>query len=126
MKKEDLEALRKIAEKIDKIISKEQIVCSKQCDQCLFSKNKIVEPKRVKEILEKCERDSTHFICHKGSIADMNVVCKGFFDMKTTPFLELMKAAGRIKFVVPEMLELKKNKEVLHKKAGKGKHKDQR
>lgn len=124
MEQEKWEALRKQAAEIEKAVSKPQKVCSKPCDQCLFSKNKIVNDERKAEILEGCEKDETHFICHKGTIAGQNVVCNGFFRNKTTPYLELMKAAGRIELVDPHNLQQvdeRKKTESKSKKTGKGK-----
>lgn len=46
------------------------------CKNCLLSKDRIVSPKRAKEIIEGCARKQTHFICHKSD----DVVCKTFFD----------------------------------------------
>lgn len=106
MKKEELEALRKAAEEIEKALSTKQKVCSKSCDQCLFTKNKIVPDERKKEILDECEREQTHFICHKGSIIGENIVCNGFFRNRSTPYLELMKETGRIEYVDPAKLSV--------------------
>lgn len=112
MEKEKWEALRKKALEIEKALAEPQKVCSKSCNQCLFTKNKIVSDERKQEILEDCERNETHFICHKGSIAGQNVVCNGFFRNKTTPYLDLVKATDRIVFVDPYTLDksLKKSK----------------
>lgn len=110
MKKEDLEALRKAAEEIEKALRSKQKVCSKSCDQCLFSKNKIVSEKRKQEILGECEREQTHFICHKGSIIGENIVCNGFYRNKTTPYLELMKDTRRIEFVDTSKLLIEEKK----------------
>lgn len=97
MKEKDIKKLREI-------ISGTIEVCSKPCNQCLFSKNKIVEDQRVKEILEQCEKDQTHFICHKGTIADRNLVCNGFYRNKTTPYLELMKVMQRVVLINPDTM----------------------
>ncbi|TYR37453.1 hypothetical protein FXV77_05460 [Sphingobacterium phlebotomi] len=117
MEKEKWEMLRKQAAAIEKALSEPQKVCNKSCDQCLFTKNKIVSDQRKHQILEQCERDETHFICHKGSIAGQNVVCNGFFRNKTTPYLELAKATKRIVFVDPKTLEKPAK---ISKKKGKG------
>lgn len=110
MDKKKWESIRKQATEIEKALSKPQKVCSKSYDQCLFTKNKIVTDERKQEILDGCEREQTHFICHKGSIAGENVVCNGFFRNKTTPYLELVKVTGRIVFVDPDVLGKAKRK----------------
>lgn len=50
-----------------------------QCNQCLFSDNKIVSEDRKKEILRETGENS-HFICHKASIEGNSTCCKWFFD----------------------------------------------
>jgi hypothetical protein len=50
------------------------------CKNCLLSENRIVSPKRAKEIIKDCAENQTHFICHKASMKDEEVVCKKFFD----------------------------------------------
>lgn len=69
------------------------IVCSTKCDQCLFSKNKIVSDERKKEILEDCQKTGKFFVCHKASIKGKEAVCAGFEKYKhnTNPQLQLAK-----------------------------------
>lgn len=100
-----LQALRNWAEKLNKALSGWQQVCASPCDQCLFTKNKIVSDERKAEILATCEKEQTHFVCHKGTAAGENVVCNGFFRKHSTPYLELMRATGRIVLVAPELLK---------------------
>ncbi|OJV55341.1 MAG: hypothetical protein BGO31_20645 [Bacteroidetes bacterium 43-16] len=127
-KKIEFEALRKLAAEIEKSLNKRQKVCSKSCDQCLFTKSKIVSEERKKEILDDCEKEQTHFICHKGSIVGENIVCNGFFRYLSTPYLELMKATGRIEFIEPLKISAKEksekrnisNKRNTHHKKGNG------
>lgn len=54
-------------------------VMQNPCDQCLFSKNKIVSDQRRKEILQTCAREQTHFSCHKGTMEGKDVCCHGFY-----------------------------------------------
>jgi hypothetical protein len=76
-------------------------VCEKKCDQCLFSKDRIVSGERMAEILRDCEREDLHFECHKGSIAGRNVVCRGFYDQKTSKAIRFAQWLGVVKFVDP-------------------------
>lgn len=56
-------------------------ICSHQCNQCLFSKNKIVSDERKEEIINKeCLPKDKWFSCHKFTIKDEEVVCRGFWD----------------------------------------------
>lgn len=80
-------------------------VCEKMCDECLFTKARIVSEDRQKEIIEKCERDGTYFVCHKGSIAGNNqLCCRGFFDNVETTVTGLAKELGLVRYVpVPKV-----------------------
>jgi hypothetical protein len=43
-------------------------VMERECDQCLFGANRIVSGQRVKDVLQSCEREGKHFVCHKVSV----------------------------------------------------------
>lgn len=53
-------------------------IAKTQCDQCLFSKNKIVSEERKKQIIKECLDTDDFFLCHKGTLAGMKVACAGF------------------------------------------------
>lgn len=77
------------------------LVCEKRCDQCLFSKAKIVDNKRREDILKNCATTGQYFICHK-SAHGKPVVCRGFFDDQPN---QTCQVAGRLRlvhFVNPE------------------------
>jgi len=74
-------------------------VCKEQCDQCLFSKNRIV--KRFKEIVTGCQNKDTHFECHKGTIKGENIVCAGFYNRFTSQMIRIAGRLGMIEFVNP-------------------------
>lgn len=54
-------------------------IASKQCDQCLFSKNKIVSDSRKEELVADLIKRDKFFECHKGTLAGKHVVCAGYF-----------------------------------------------
>lgn len=66
-------------------------VVATQCDQCLFSPNRIVSAARAKEILKDCAKKDTHFICHKTE----NACCRGFYNADPGAS-NLMRIAGRL------------------------------
>lgn len=66
-------------------------VMQERCDQCLFSKNKIVSAARKREVLAECARTDSHFICHKTK----GVCCRGFYD-RDPGASNLMRIAGRL------------------------------
>jgi hypothetical protein len=74
-------------------------VCSGQCDQCLFSESRIVPMKRVKDIIQECSRDQTHFMCHKES----DVVCGGFYKQlgHVSQNIRIAERLGCVEFVAP-------------------------
>ena len=76
-------------------------VCEKPCDQCLFSKDRIVSAARVREILKDCKQQDTHFVCHKASIAGREVCCRTFYDTKTSNLIRIMQRLNGIRFVDP-------------------------
>jgi hypothetical protein len=77
-------------------------VCEKQCDQCLFSPNRIVSKARMAEILRGCRRNDTHFVCHKGSLTGNDeLVCRGFFDTQSSQLIRIAGRMNMIEFVPP-------------------------
>lgn len=50
------------------------------CGNCLLSKDRIVSPKRAKDLLKEIEEKQSYFVCHKASMNNEEIVCKKFFD----------------------------------------------
>lgn len=74
-------------------------VLRKRCDQCLFSKARIVSAERKAEVLRTCKRRDTHFVCHKTTDA----VCHGFYATRTSNLIRIMGRLNGIEFIdVPE------------------------
>jgi hypothetical protein len=80
-------------------------VCDKPCAQCLFSKNRIVSAKRVKEILTDCAQKDTHFQCHKGTIEGKDICCRTFYDTRTSQMIRIAQRLNKVKFVDVNTLE---------------------
>lgn len=76
-------------------------VCEKACDQCLFSKDRIVSAARVREILSGCAREDKHFTCHKASIAGRDVCCRAFYDTRSTNLIRIARRLNAVRFVNP-------------------------
>jgi len=51
-------------------------IYKKRCNQCLFTKNKVVGNARKKEVINNCLKNDSYFICHKSE----DTCCKGFWD----------------------------------------------
>jgi hypothetical protein len=86
-------------------------VCKKQCDQCLFSKNRIVTLSRKKEILKGCIDEDKHFECHKGTIIGIPIVCRGFYNQMSSKIIRIAQSMDWITFVDPFELMLKKRED---------------
>lgn len=50
------------------------------CHNCLLSKDRIVSPKRAKDLLKEIAERQSYFVCHKASFNGEEIVCKTFFD----------------------------------------------
>ena len=80
-------------------------VQKKQCDQCLFSNRKIVDDERKAEVITKCLKTNTHFICHKEQlngkkIEGLGLCCRGFYDkFPHTKAIGMAKALKIVEFV---------------------------
>lgn len=74
-------------------------VMDKVCNQCLFSKARVVDEARKEEILEKCTRTHRAFQCHKASIMGQNVICRAFFDGNHSLVVRLAKRFNWFEFV---------------------------
>lgn len=78
------------------------LVQKQRCDECLFSEAKLVSDERRDEILSECQRLNAHFICHKASIQDQDVCCRGFYDERRDPRSRLAAELGLAEFVTVE------------------------
>jgi len=68
------------------------------CKNCLLSPDSIVSPARRKEIINGCTRKQTHFICHKASMDDKEILCKTFFD-KLGHHSQMVRIAERMNMI---------------------------
>ena len=72
-------------------------VMSEPCDQCLFTKNKIVSDARRKQILRECVETDTHFICHKATMQSASAqTCCASFHEKMPHVGQLHRIAQRL------------------------------
>lgn len=68
------------------------------CKNCLLSEDRIVSPKRAKEIIKGCAEEQVHFICHKASMNGEEIVCKKFYDTMGWRS-QLIRIAQRLKAI---------------------------
>ena len=69
------------------------------CGQCLFGKDKIVSNKRRQEILRDCRTNDNHFTCHKASIKNEDICCKGFYESQTSNMIRVSQRMNWIELV---------------------------
>lgn len=73
-------------------------VYDKQCDQCLFTNNRVVSARRYQQIVKDCIQKQSFFVCHKASINEETICCKGYFD-KLGSYSQLIRIAERLNAV---------------------------
>lgn len=59
-------------------------VCATQCDQCLFTKDRVVSGRRAAQLIRDAVANDRFFECHKHSLrdaapTDRHVCCRAFF-----------------------------------------------
>jgi len=64
-------------------------VCAERCDECLFTKHRIVGSRRMQEVIAEARALDAAFLCHKhsqraargeASWKAANVCCRAYFD----------------------------------------------
>ena len=79
-------------------------VCVRQCDQCLFTVNRVVSPRRASQVIKDCLKNDNWFECHKFTILGLKVVCRGFWNRHRRDVYPLRIAQmfiEAVKFVEP-------------------------
>ena len=74
-------------------------VTKKCCGQCLFSSKKIVSDERKEGLLSDIEANDSYFVCHKASQKNKDIVCRGFFENKTSNMIRVASRLRMIEFV---------------------------
>lgn len=77
-------------------------VAQKRCNECLYTRNKIVEDSRREAIVQSCKETGKYFICHKATLTGWGVVCRGFFEEEANPSCQVAQRLGLVAFVDPE------------------------
>lgn len=79
-------------------------VRKKMCNDCLFSKNKLVSDERKKQIIQESLEDNVFFTCHKSQITGGDKVsscCRGFWDKhkRDSATLRLAQAMNKVEYI---------------------------
>jgi hypothetical protein len=80
------------------------------CGNCLLSKDRIVSPKKAKQLLEEIKEKQSYFVCHKASMNNEEIVCKKFFD-ELGHQSQMIRIAERLNAV--QFVEQKNNEKLL-------------
>lgn len=85
-------------------------VCAEKCDTCIFRRDvSPVAPACVAQLVESATRKQGVIPCHHtirpgSGRKKAEAVCKGFFDLQSTPQMQLALRLGMIEYVTPPPL----------------------
>ncbi|MEZ9681925.1 hypothetical protein AB4306_18410 [Vibrio splendidus] len=74
-------------------------VKKKCCGKCLFGSNKIVSDSRKKSILSDCAKNDSHFVCHEGTMKNEDIVCRAFFEQRSSNMIRIAQRLNMITYV---------------------------
>ncbi len=80
------------------------LVSDSECDQCLFSPNRIVDSKRMASVLRTCQQRDTFFECHKGTIAGEHVACRGWYERFSCNLSRIAERLNVVEFIDVDQL----------------------
>lgn len=80
------------------------------CNNCLLSNDAIVSPSRRKDIIKKCSKNQTYFVCHKASMDNKEIVCRSFYD-KLGHISQMIRISERLNCV--EFVEQPKSEKLI-------------
>lgn len=84
-------------------------VMSRACDQCLFSKSRIVPGSRAAQIIRDTKAKNCHFICHKATIAGgQDVACHEHHQLGIGQMSRIAERLGVIEWIDPDTLQASK------------------
>ena len=84
----------------------ELLLASRRCGQCLTTRNRIVSGARAAELVRSCRDGDVHFQCHKGTVAGINLHCRGVHTVAPSAAYRFAIACGiPVREVDPETLE---------------------
>jgi hypothetical protein len=83
----------------------ELLLASRRCAECLVTKKRVVNGSRAAELVKQCRRDDVHFQCHRGTIAGINLHCRGVHEIAPGRAFRFAKAFDiPIREIDPETL----------------------
>jgi hypothetical protein len=79
-------------------------VMSRACDQCLFSKERIVSGGRAAQIIRETRAKNCHFVCHKSKSGD-DIACHEHHQLGIGQMSRIAGRLGIIDWIDPDTLE---------------------
>jgi hypothetical protein len=76
-------------------------VMSRACDQCLFSKERIVSGERAAEVIRKTRERNCHFICHKSD----DTACHEHHKLGIGQMSRIAERMGFVTWIDPETMQ---------------------
>ena len=80
-------------------------VISRQCAKCLMGPNRIVSGKRAAMLLAECKTKDIHFECHRSTMANRHIGCRGHYDTGVGQLRRIAERLGVVININPDTLE---------------------
>lgn len=80
-------------------------IMAKDCGECLFTRNRVVNTQRARQIIADTRREDAPFLCHKATIAGRSVTCHG--SLRDTGGGQIGRIAtrlGRVRWIDPSTM----------------------
>lgn len=85
-------------------MGKFKVMC-RACDQCLFSKERIVSGERAAEIIRDTRQRNTHFICHKSPRGN-EITCHEHHVLGIGQMSRIAERLGAVEWIDPETMKV--------------------
>lgn len=84
-------------------------VMSRACDQCLFTKERIVSGSRAAEVIRTTRERNCHFICHKSNPGD-EVTCHEHHVLGIGQMSRIAERLGAVEWIDPATMRAETEK----------------
>jgi hypothetical protein len=76
-------------------------VQAEMCSTCIFRAGNLMnlEPGQLARLVAEATEEGSSIVCHQTLDGDAHAVCRGFFNARTTPPLELAAQLGLVEWV---------------------------
>jgi hypothetical protein len=71
------------------------------CQNCLFTKDRLVSGKVAGQIIKDCIKNQSYFVCHKATLQGKDIVCANFYSQmsKYSQAIRMAERLGILEFV---------------------------